>query len=230
MITIEEIKKEAKKQGYTQESLAKKMGLTRNSISKWFMGFSKPTDARYEQLLEILGFYNHMTKCQNTLNSSYYSNIIKEVKTLKKIPVINYVQAGEFTQQSQNIEPLRYEIIEMSQSLPENGFALEVRGSSMKFDYSPSQLLDERLAKYSIKDGELVIVDTSKTNPSDLLNKVVVAINSDGTTVKLIYEDEKGLCLMPLNSLYQTQDNIKRPNEATIIGRVVKVITPSRDF
>lgn len=178
---------------------------------------------------------NINTTHNGVINSNnYYKEVIEEAKKLdtnfKKIPVINYVQAGEFTDHPENVEPLRYEIAAISQNLPENAFALEVKGSSMKFDHSPNQLLDDKFLKYSINAGELVVIDTSQIEENRLFGKIIVAMNGDGTTVKLVYEDEKGLCLMPLNSKYQTRDEIKRPGEVRILGRVVKVITPSRDF
>ena len=51
-----------------------------------------------------------------------------------------------------------------------------------------------------------------------------MAQNSDGATVKLLYKDENKLCLMPLNSNYQDNENIKHPSEAIILGRAIKVI------
>lgn len=255
MISMNEIKVELKKQGITQKSLAKKLNISENAVNKWFSGISQPTMSRYEQILEILGLNNNrlyiapligsQTTKSGNINTSYGNNstihgnnttIVKKDTAIAtdtnivKIPVINYVQAGEFTDHPESVEPIRYELAAISQNLPRNSFALEVKGPSMKFDYAPTQLLDEKLAKYSINAGELVVIDTSQINLSDLIGKVIVAINGDGTTVKLVYEDEKGLCLMPLNSKYQTRDEIKRPGEVRILGRVVKIITPSRDI
>ena len=51
----------------------------------------------------------------------------------------------------------------------------------------------------------------------------MVARNSDGATVKLLYKENNHLCLMPLNSKFQSNDEIKQPFQAEIIGRVVNV-------
>ncbi|MDE4963850.1 LexA family protein, partial [Francisella tularensis] len=56
----------------------------------------------------------------------------------------------------------------------------------------------------------------------DLIDKVVVARNSDGATVKLLYKANNRLYLMPLNSKLQNNHEIKSPADAVIIGRVVK--------
>ncbi|MDE5010936.1 LexA family transcriptional repressor, partial [Francisella tularensis subsp. holarctica] len=66
-----------------------------------------------------------------------------------------------------------------------------------------------------------ILVDPNHVNPQDLIYKVVVAINSDGATVNLLYKDNHRLYLMPLNSKLQNKDDFKSPADAVIIGRVV---------
>lgn len=55
MYSIEEIKQEVKKQGYTQEEFGAKLGLSRIAIGKVFNGKVELTMKRYRQILEILG-------------------------------------------------------------------------------------------------------------------------------------------------------------------------------
>jgi repressor LexA len=99
-----------------------------------------------------------------------------------------------------------------------------VAGKSMTFDHSDRQILSDKYLKYSMQEGESIVVDPNEVDKSNLVGKVVVARNSDGTTVKLLYKDETGVCFMPLNSYYQNNDEIKYPSEATILGRAVKII------
>lgn len=251
MISIERIKRESKKQGYTQESLADAIGVSRNSVSKWFIGLTNPTMARYEQLLELLGLDDVSTTnginigSQKTKHGSIITgntgavhsnvNVNKSATDSHNadavpsipVPVLSYVQAGEFTNHPEQVQPMRYELMPAS-SVPKGAFLLDVIGNSMNYDHSEAQILNRDYDRFSIEEGEQVLVDPSELNISNLVGKVIVAKNGDGTTVKLVYQEEKGICLMPLNSRFQNDNDIKKPSEATVIGRVVQVMRIKR--
>ncbi|MED7819360.1 MULTISPECIES: LexA family protein [unclassified Francisella] len=200
-----DLKPTLKKIGMKQKELAEILGKSERTIKHWVAGVNSPAYDTHLEVMKILG-----------IDESAMDNM-----TIKA-PVLSYVQAGEFTESSYEEDPIRY-INLPTNMIPKNGFLLEVKGNSMHYDYSDKQRLDKKYAKYSLDEGETIIVDPNDINIMNLVGKVVVAKNSDGATVKLVYVEDGKLCLMPLNSDFQNNDEIKQPSEAEIIGRVVNV-------
>ncbi len=200
-----DLKPTLKKIGMKQKELAEILGKSERTIKHWVAGVNSPAYDTHLEVMKILGIEE-----SDTDNMSI------------KAPVLSYVQAGEFTQSSDEIDPIRYINLPVNM-IPKNGFLLEVKGNSMNYDYSDKQKLDKKYAKYSLDEGETIIVDPNDINIMNLVGKVIVAKNSDGATVKLVYIEDGKLCLMPLNSEFQNNDEIKQPSEAEIIGRVVNV-------
>ncbi|API87704.1 LexA family protein [Francisella uliginis] len=200
-----DLKPTLKKIGMKQKELAEILGKSERTIKHWVAGVNSPAYDTHLEVMKILGIEE-----SDTDNMSI------------KAPVLSYVQAGEFTQSSDEIDPIRYINLPVNM-IPKNGFLLEVKGNSMNYDYSDKQKLDKKYAKYSLDEGETIIVDPNDINIMNLVGKVIVAKNSDGATVKLVYIEDGKLCLMPLNSDFQNNDEIKQPSEAEIIGRVVNV-------
>ncbi|MFT4693500.1 MAG: repressor LexA [Francisella sp.] len=208
-----ELKPKLKAIGMTQKILAEKLNISTKAIRNWIAGTASPTMNRHEQVMDILGIdtlINH-----NEDDSSTTLAI--------KVPILSLVQAGEFTESVEDADPIGY--LELpADMIPKNGYLLEVTGKSMTFDHSERQILSDRYLRYSLHEGESIIVDPNQIDINNLIGKVVVAQNSDGATVKLLYKDENKLCLMPLNSNYQDNEGIKNPSEAIILGRAIKVI------
>lgn len=203
-----DLKPALKRIGMTQIELAKKLGKSDRSIKGWVAGTNCPSYDGHIEVMKILG-----------LEDNYYPNDIS-IMSVTNVPVLSYVQAGEFTESQENIDPIDY--LQIPDSLvPKNGFSLRVQGESMLYDSSESQLLSPKYAKYTLYEDENILVDPSEISPQNLVDKIVVARNSDGATVKLLYKDNNRLYLMPLNSKFQNNDEIKSPADAVIIGRVV---------
>ena len=203
-----DLKPALKRVGMKQIDLAKKLGKSDRTIKAWVAGTNCPSYDGHIEVMKIL-----------ELEDNYYHSDTSII-TVANIPVLSYVQAGEFTQFQEDIDPIDY--LQIPDNLvPKNGFSLQVHGESMLYDFSESQLLNPKYSKYTLNEGEKILVDPNQVNPQDLIDKVVVARNSDGATVKLLYKDNNHLYLMPLNSKFQNNDEIKSPNEAIIIGRVI---------
>jgi SOS-response transcriptional repressor LexA len=200
-----DLKPTLKKIGMKQKELAEILGKSERTIKHWVAGVNSPAYDTHLEVMKILG-----------IDESDINN------TSIKVPVLSYVQAGEFTESSYEVDPIRYINLPVNM-IPKNGFLLEVKGNSMHYDYNDKQKLDKKYAKYSLDEGETIVVDPNDINIMNLVGKVVVAKNSDGATVKLVYIEDGKLCLMPLNSDFQNNDEIKQPSEAEIIGRVVNV-------
>ncbi|APA83259.1 LexA family transcriptional regulator [Francisella tularensis] len=217
-ISNKELIEELKRTNISKVKLAKECGVSRQSIYQWIDGNAFPKGNTRDKLVNALGL-------NESTSTTTISTVIEKVHY---VPVLSYVQAGEFTEADEPKEVIEYIPLPANEA-PKNSFLMAVRGDSMTYDYSPSQRLKIDYARFSISEGEKVLVDTSKTNIDCLVGKVVVAHNGQGTTVKLVYLEEKGICLMPLNSRFQNNDEIKRPDEARIIGQVIDVIN-KRNF
>ncbi|OEZ33079.1 repressor [Francisella endosymbiont of Amblyomma maculatum] len=203
-----DLKPALKRIGMKQIELAQKLGKSDRTIKGWVAGTNCPSYDGHIQVMKILG-----------LEGNYCPNNIAVI-AVSNIPVLSYVQAGEFTESQENIDPIDH--LQIPDTLvPKNGFSLRVQGESMLYDSSESQLLNPKYSKYTLYEGENILVDPNQVNPQNLIDKVVVARNSDGATVKLLYKENNLLCLMPLNSKFQNNDEIKSPDEAIIVGRVV---------
>lgn len=203
-----DLKPALKRIGMKQVELAQKLGKSDRTIKGWVAGTNCPSYDGHIEVMRILG-----------LEDNYHPNDTSIV-AIANVPVLSYVQAGEFTEAQESIDPIDY--LQIPHSLvPKNGFSLRVQGESMLYDSSESQLLGPKYAKYTLYEGENILVDPSEISPQNLVDKIVVARNSNGATVKLLYKDNNRLYLMPLNSKFQNNDEIKSPTDAVIIGRVV---------
>ncbi len=203
-----DLKPALKRIGMKQVELAQRLGKSDRTIKGWVAGTNCPSYDGHIEVMRILG-----------LEDNYHPNDTSIV-AIANVPVLSYVQAGEFTESQESIDPIDY--LQIPHSLvPKNGFSLRVQGESMLYDSSESQLLSPKYAKYTLYEGENILVDPSEISPQNLVDKIVVARNSDGATVKLLYKDNNRLYLMPLNSKFQNNDEIKSPTDEVIIGRVV---------
>ncbi|WP_265658554.1 helix-turn-helix domain-containing protein [Francisella philomiragia] len=244
MISIEQIKKAAKKQGYTQETLAEAMGVSRNSVSKWFIGYSKPTMARYEQLLELLGLDdntqnihtqtvrdgvinnnvgnysgNTITGNNNAFGKNSSVNItndksVSSDESLAIIPVIKREDILDFKNAK------RIKEIPMSIPSDKHGkcFAFQYSGTDMRYD---TNSILPAYANYSIDDGSIIFVDISKDAINNLANgDLVVCIADNKVNVRVLYNDGYDTTLMPLNSIAQNKDQNKELSKNKIVGRV----------
>lgn len=140
-----------------QKELAEILGKSERTIKHWVAGVNSPAYDTHLEVMKILG-----------IDESDINN------TSIKVPVLSYVQAGEFTESSYEVDPIRY-INLPANMIPKNGFLLEVKGNSMHYDYNDKQKLDKNYAKYSLDEGETIVVDPNDINIMNLVGKVVVA-------------------------------------------------------
>ena len=210
-----ELKPRLREINMTQKSLAECLGISTKAIRNWIAGTAHPTMSRHEQVMKIIGA--HSSEPSQKIDED-----INHIPVIR-VPILSYVQAGKFTASTEDTDALGHMNLP-ADLVPKNGYLLEVTGKSMTFDHSDRQMLSDKYMRYSLQEGESIIVDPNDVDKDNLVGKVVVACNADGATVKLLYKDEGRLCLMPLNSMYQDNEDIRHPYEATIIGRAVKVI------
>lgn len=73
-----------------------------------------------------------------------------------------------------------------------------------------------------VNDGYTVLIDLSDRDPKHLVNKMVVAHNGEGVTVKFLRQDKKDYLLVPYNVSPRHDVMVFRPKEGwSIVGAVI---------
>ncbi|HEF8785105.1 TPA: helix-turn-helix domain-containing protein [Providencia alcalifaciens] len=198
----------------TQEVLAKKLGVSRVSVTKWETGMAKPDGENLQNLAHALEtsaewiLYGKNAPTDKELSPS------RKPLSITEVPVISSVQAGMWnaTCESATLDDvIRW--VGTTVRVSNSAFGLDVRGDSMT---NPN-------GAPTIPEGSTVIVETDYGNMDDLYGKIVVAI-LDGTseaTIKKLVWDSPYSYLMPLNPSFNP---ILINGNCRIIGKVVQVV------
>ncbi|EOZ4594488.1 S24 family peptidase [Morganella morganii] len=210
----ERIKARRTQLNMTQQSLAKMLGVSRVSVTKWETGVTKPDGENLHMLAKSLDVSPEWLLFGG--NEPLSTELISARKTIavKQIPVISAVQAGDWTSTyaSATIDDvLRW--VNTTARVSESAFGLDVKGDSMT---NPN-------GAPTIPEGSTVIVETQFGSIEDLYGKIVVAIldgTSDATIKKLVW-DAPYTYLIPLNPNFKP---IVVNGNCRIIGRVIQVI------
>jgi SOS-response transcriptional repressor LexA len=207
-------------QKMSQDELARRIGITRVSISKWESGLNQPKGRYLNDLAAALGVTVDwlLTGEGNAPESSgepqipgYHNVEPAVILPGKRIPVLSYVQAGnwrEMCEQASNFDG-NVEFVAASSEIGPYGFGLWLRGDSMMPLF---------------KEGDLIIVDPDEgPQPGDY----VVAKNGSGEATFKKYRprgiDENGqevFELVPLNDDYPTMHSDRQ--HIQIIGVMVE--------
>ena len=164
-----------KQSGYSQEQLARKLGITQGSVSQWEQERSTPDTPMLVKLAQIFGCsmdYFLSDEPRRDLDSIRISR--------NALPILGSIPCGKLNTSDQN--PDGYA------DIPDGvraDFALRCQGDSM----SPT-----------ILDGDLVLI---RSQP-EVENGQIAAVNVDGeTTLKRVYRKDHGLLLIGDNPAYQ---------------------------
>ncbi|WP_193830298.1 LexA family protein [Morganella morganii] len=198
----------------TQQSLAKILGVSRVSITKWETGVTKPDGENLHMLAKTLNVSPEwLLFGENEPLSTELVSTRKPV-TVRQIPVISAVQAGEWTStySAATIDDvMRW--VNTTAKVSDSAFGLDVKGDSMT----------NPMGSPTIPEGSTVIVETEYGCCDDLYGKIVVAMldGSSEATVKKLVWDAPYTYLVPLNPNFKP---IIVNGNCRIIGRVVQVI------
>lgn len=137
MRTLRESKK------LTQEQLAKLVGVSRVSVSKWESGENNPRGEHLSSLASALGVEVEQLLMGDWESSA--SNVVKSSAGARRVPVLSYVQAGKLTELKE-IRDLDggFECVLADDDLGISSFAMRLIGDSMLPDFA---------------EGDLVIID-----------------------------------------------------------------------
>lgn len=197
----------------TQQSLAKRLGVSRVSVTKWESGTTKPDGENLHQLALALGTTPEWLLYGQGDNVTDDTKLVPFVKPTTAVPIISAVQAGLWT--DSYAAARLSDVITWTQTtadVSDEVFGLVVRGESMT---NPNGLP-------SIPEGSIVIVEPNYGQLDELYGKIVVAIldGSSEATVKKLVWDSPHSYLMPLNPAFKP---IAINGNCRIVGKVVQV-------
>ncbi|HEE9789226.1 TPA: LexA family transcriptional regulator [Enterobacter soli] len=184
----------------SQKELGKFCGVSDVAVGYWEKDVNVPGG---EALGKLAKFFN--TSIDYILYGTNFED--KLITSMRRIPVISWVQAGHFTETpSAEIRSEAERWVETSLRISDRSFALDVQGDSMT---NPNGLP-------TIPQGATVIVDPD----AEPVNGKIVVARLDGTneaTVKKLVIDGHQKFLVPLNPRYP---NIPINGNCVIIGVV----------
>lgn len=186
--------------GTSQKELGKFCGVSDVAVGYWEKDINTPGG---EALSKLAKFFN--TSIDYILYGAEFEG--KLVTNMRRVPVISWVQAGQFTEcRAAEVFSEVDKWVDTSLKIGDNSFALEVKGDSMT---NPNGLP-------TIPEGATVIVDPD----AEPRNGKIVIARLDGTneaTVKKLVIDGPQKFLVPLNPRYP---NIPINGNCLIIGVV----------
>ncbi|MBL0666063.1 helix-turn-helix domain-containing protein [Aeromonas jandaei] len=207
-------------QKMSQDELARRIGITRVSISKWESGLNQPKGRYLNDLAAALGVTVEwlLTGEGSAPESSgepripgYHNVEPAVIYQGKRIPILSYVQAGNWREMCEQATAFdgNVEYVSAGGEIGPYGFGLWLRGDSMLPQF---------------KEGDLIIVDPDESpQPGDY----VVAKNGSNEATFKKYRprgiDENGqevFELVPLNDDYPTMHSDRQ--HIQIIGVMVE--------
>lgn len=190
------------------QDLANASGVSKASISQYLSGSHAPSNISSGKMAKVLnvspvwlmGFDVPMHEAKEP---------VQKFKTYKsvKIPVLGAVAAGEPIDAIENVEG--WEDIPEDWTKHGEYFALRIQGHSMSPD---------------IRDGDVVIVRVQPVVENGEI--AIVCVNGESATCKRLKRYETELCLIPINSDYETLRFTPQEVESlpvTILGRVIEI-------
>lgn len=204
----ERIKELRTQQHWSQQDLADRLDLSKQTISQYERGVRKPDQDNLIALCDIFNVSTDYLLGKTDVTVRYLNSV--QLQKLSagsvRIPVLGRVAAGIPIDAIQDI--LDWEEIPSKLGRTGEFFALKIQGHSM----------EPRIA-----DGDVVIVHCQPD--ADSGDVVIVQVNVDHATCKKLIKHESGISLISFNPAYDpinfTNDQIESL-PVTIIGRVIE--------
>jgi len=214
------IKGALKEKRMTQSALAERMGVSDTAVHKWIRngGVSRenipalssnldiPIDDLVLASTENARFDHLFDDAHRAKNREALANTGPGPALRGTVPIISFVQAGDYSEAIDTLQPGEGERIEVTVPVHPHTFALRVVGDSMEPDFPA---------------GIIVVVEPGM---DPLPGDYVVAKNGDDATFKQLVKDGADYYLKPLNPRYP----IKPLGQAHVIGVVREAIRKLR--
>lgn len=130
----------------TQEELAKRIGVSRVSVSQWERGDTSPKGENFHKLVQVLQVSAQwLIDGKGDPEPSGFQNVTPATLGTHQIPVLSYVQAGQLTavREIRDVDG-SLEYVQADDDIGERAFGMRISGDSM------TPVFDE---------GDLVIID-----------------------------------------------------------------------
>lgn len=201
---MSEIKNKRISLGLTQKDVAREIGVTEATVSRWESG--EISNMRREKIMKLSELLQ--------LSPSVIMDLPDKKQPLNhtgyiRIPVLGRVAAGIPIEQIEDIED--YEDIKVPIGSENDYFALRISGDSMQ---------------PLIRDGSVVIVH--KQEDADSGEIVIATVNGDDATCKRLKKYADGIMLISVNPAYDPMVFEKGDVNSlpvNILGKVVEVRT-----
>jgi SOS-response transcriptional repressor LexA len=206
--------------GWSKEKLTAKAGLTckiRPQSDYWIgENESVPSPWNIEKIADTTGYSKDWIWCgkgdrlqkddKSHPKINTQGNITEGPRVTRSVPLISFVQAGDWTEAVEEFSPEdAEEFLPVTSSVGPRTFGLRVVGNSMEPEFWA---------------GEIVIVDPDRD--AETGSFVVAKINHDEATFKQLIKDGGSVFLRPLNNAYPVMDVTGR--DLRIVGRVVEKV------
>lgn len=208
MTTGERLKALRKERGYSQEDVAKMLGIGRTTYLKYESGENKPS-RKLKELASLFGVTTDYLLGRDSAPAARPAASESARKKGVRIPVLGRVPAGIPIEAIEIRDDDDWE--EIPEELARRGdfFALHVQGQSME---------------PTIEDGDIIIVQVQQDVDTGQI--AVVRVDGNDVTVKEVHKTTEGITLIGHNAtvykphFYSNEQILTLP--VTIIGRVIE--------
>jgi SOS-response transcriptional repressor LexA len=195
------IKRARGEKALTQEALADLLGVTKSAVSQWESGNTAPSVDNLRQISAILGvsldalIAGGPGERQPPLR--YATSLHEGPQPRGRVPLISWVQAGDFTTEVDNFQPGdAEEWVETTVPIHRHTYALRVNGDSMT---NPA-------GEPSFPHGSVIIIEPDAIDSVEkMVNRFVIVKRDDNggeATFKQLVRDGGRYFLKPLNPQY----------------------------
>lgn len=194
----------------TQKDVSERIGISASAVTQWE---NDNTGLSAENLLKLSSILRCNPNWLLLGAGDPDDTTLSGKTTLNGIPVISWVQAGDWAETFCESSRKDFEYIETPLDVSEKAFALIVKGQSMTTTNGD----------LSIPEGAIVIVEPEFGYLEDINGKIVVAQQKESSeaTIKKFVIDGPNKYLVPLNPRFEP---IIVNDECIIAGRVKQVI------
>lgn len=200
MTTSSRLKKLREEKGLSQEEVAKIVGVSREAVTFWETGRTKPI----RKLKELSALYNVSADYILGKSDLPLSNEVPVSAAINRYPIIGTVKCGP--------DGLAYEYLDGFFATSEE-YSGDIRGFKCKGDSMKGE---------GINDGDIVLVRIQPDVENGEL--AVVVINGDEGTLKRIRKDTNYITLEAANPNYPSRTFAgEKMNEVHIVGRVIEL-------